>query len=195
MKLFGPLYAKTLEWSRHPKAVWFLGGVSVVESSFFPVPTAFMLAPMVMANRHQAWRLALTCTIASSIGGLFGYLIGFLLFEQVGIHVLEFYQLEHEFESMQGWYKEYGVWLLFLSGLTPIPYKLFTIASGTLGMAIIPFFLISLAGRASQFFLVAGLVRWGGEKVEPVLKTHIEKIGWLLLALAVGGFLTARLFK
>ncbi|MYB34876.1 MAG: DedA family protein, partial [Gammaproteobacteria bacterium] len=146
MKLFGPLYVTTLKWSRHPKAVWYLGGVSFIESSFFPVPTSFMLAPMVLAERRQAWRLALVCTITSSLGGLFGYLVGYFVFEQVGIHVLEFYGLQQQFESMQIWYREYGVWLLFLSGLTPIPYKLFTIESGTLGMAIIPFFLISLVG-------------------------------------------------
>ncbi|MCY4228576.1 MAG: DedA family protein [Gammaproteobacteria bacterium] len=195
MKLFGPLYSTTLKWSRHPKAVWYLGGVSFIESSFFPVPTSFMLAPMVLAQRLQAWRLALLCTITSSLGGLFGYLVGHLLFEQVGTHILEFYDLQRQFESIQIWYKEYGVWLLFLSGLTPIPYKLFTIASGTLGMAIIPFFLISVVGRGSQFFLVAALVRWGGEKLEPALNQHIEKIGWLLLVAAVGGFLVLRLFE
>lgn len=193
MKLFGPLYTRTLEWSRHPKADWFLGGVSFIESSFFPVPTSFMLAPMAMARRHHAWRLALLCTVTSSLGGLFGYLIGYLLFEQVGVHVLQFYHLEQEFAKMQNWYGEYGVWLLFLSGLTPIPYKLFTITSGTLGMAIIPFFLVSLVGRASQFFLVAAMIRWGGEKIEPALNAHIEKIGWLLLAAAVGGFVLVEL--
>jgi len=150
---------------------------------------------MVLAQRLQAWRLALLCTITSSLGGLFGYLVGHLLFEQVGTHILEFYDLQRQFESIQIWYKEYGVWLLFLSGLTPIPYKLFTIASGTLGMAIIPFFLISVVGRGSQFFLVAALVRWGGEKLEPALNQHIEKIGWLLLVAAVGGFLALRLFE
>lgn len=195
MKLFGTLYAATLKWSRHPKAVWYLGGVSFIESSFFPVPTAFMLAPMVLAERLQAWRLALVCTITSSLGGLLGYVVGYFLFEQVGMHVLDFYDLQQQFESMQTWYKEYGVWLLFLSGLTPIPYKLFTIASGTLGMAIVPFFLISLVGRGSQFFLVAALVRWGGENLESTLNQHIEKIGWLLLAVGVGGFLGLGLFE
>lgn len=195
MRLFGPLYAKTLEWARHPKAKWFLGGVSFMESSFFPVPTSFMLAPMIMAMREQAWRLALFCTITSTLGGLFGYLIGFVLFEQVGSHILEFYHMQQDFKIMQNWYKEYGIWLLFISGLTPIPYKIFTIASGTLGMAIIPFFLVSLVGRGSQFFLVASLVRWGGQKIEPALNAHIEKIGWLLLVLSIGGFAVVKLFQ
>jgi len=153
-----------------------------------------MLAPLVLAARLQASRLARIRTMASSLGGLFGYMVGYFLFEQFGIHVLEFYNLQQQFESMQNWYGQYGVWLLFLSGLTPIPYKLFTIASGTLGMAIIPFFLISLVGRGSQFFLVAALVRWGGERLESTIDRHIEKIGWLLLAVALGGFLAVRLF-
>ena len=189
MKIFGPLYDKVMAWSRHRHAVRYLSAVSFMESSFFPVPTAIMMAPMVMADRDSAWRLAIITTLASVAGGLFGYLIGYFLFDQVGEAILSFYQLEGKFEDMKAWFDEYGIWLVLLAGVTPIPYKLFTITSGVLGLAIIPFTLASIVGRASQFFLVAGLVKWGGKQIEPMLDKWIEWIGWGVLALAISGFL------
>jgi membrane protein YqaA with SNARE-associated domain len=193
MKLFKPLYDKVIKWSQHPHAERYLGGVSFIESSFFPIPTALMLAPMVMARRERAWRLASFTTITSVLGGLFGYLIGYFLFDQVGQHILAFYHLDHKFLQMKMWFDEYGVWLVLLAGLTPIPYKLFTITSGVLSMALIPFVIASLVGRASQFFIVAGLVKWGGKKIEPVLDEWMEWIGWGILALAIAGFFIVKI--
>lgn len=189
MKIFKPLYDKVIAWSKHPHAERYLGGVSFVESSFFPIPTALMLAPMVMAQRHRAWRLAAFTTITSVAGGLFGYLIGYFLYDQIGQHILAFYHLEDKFLQMKQWFDEYGIWLVLLAGVTPIPYKLFTITAGVLSMALIPFTLASLVGRASQFFIVAGLVKWGGEKIEPVLDEWMEWIGWGILVVAGAGFL------
>ena len=193
MKIFGPLYARMIRWSQHPKAEWYLGGVSFAESSFFPIPTSVMLAPMVLARRQNAWRLAALSTVTSVLGGLFGYLIGYLMFEQLGIFILNIYQLEEDFLKMELWFGQHGIWLLFLSGLTPIPYKLFTITSGVMGLAIVPFFFVSLAGRALQFYLVAALVWWGGQNIEPVLEKYIEWFGWGLLVLIVTGYLITRL--
>ncbi len=193
MKIFGSLYNKVMEWSRHRHAVRYLAGVSFIESSFFPIPTSLMLAPMVMAKREKAWWLALVTTITSVLGGLFGYLIGYFLFDQVGQHILDFYHLGDKFDKMKFWFDQYGVALVLLAGLTPIPYKLFTITSGVLGMALIPFTLASLVGRASQFFLVAGLLKWGGDKIEPVLEKWMEWIGWGVLILAVAGFYVVKI--
>ena len=148
---------------------------------------------MVMARRDHAWRLATLATVTSVLGGLFGYLIGYFLFDQVGQHILDFYHLQEKFIKMKGWFDEYGVWLVLLAGVTPIPYKLFTITSGLLGMALLPFMLASLVGRASQFFIAAGLVKWGGKKIEPVLDQYIEWIGWGILAVAVAGFMVIKI--
>ena len=189
MKIFGSLYNKVMQWSRHPQAEKFLAGISFIESSFFPIPTSLMLAPMVMARRERAWWLASLATVTSVLGGVFGYVIGYFLFEQLGKPILELYQLQVKFIQMKDWFDQYGVWLVLLAGLTPIPYKLFTITSGAMGMAIIPFAMASLVGRASQFFLVAGLLWWGGEKIEPVLEKWMEWIGWSVLALALAGYL------
>lgn len=189
MRIFEPLYRKVIQWSRHPQAEKFLAGVSFIESSFFPIPTALMLAPMVMAAKERAWWLASLATITSVLGGVFGYLIGYFLFEQLGMPILDIYHLQEKFITMKDWFGQYGVWLVLLAGLTPLPYKLFTITSGVLGIALIPFILASLVGRASQFFLVAGLLWWGGEKIEPILNKWVEWLGWGILAVVVVGYL------
>ncbi len=181
-----------MAWSRHPHAKKYLAFISFVESSFFPIPTSLMLAPMVMAQRGRAWQLASLTTVASVLGGIFGYMVGYFLFEQVGIPIIEFYDAGDKFEEIRFWFEEYGVWLVVLAGLTPIPYKLCTIASGALGMALIPFVIASLVGRSSQFFLVAFLVSWGGEKIEPVLHKWMEVIGWICIGLAVVVYLLVR---
>jgi len=189
MKIFAPLYDKIMAWSRHRHAQKYLSFVSFIESSFFPIPTSLMLAPMIMAQRDKAWWLASLTTLASVMGGVFGYLIGYFLFEQVGEPIIRFYHAAEQFENMKGWFDEYGIWLVLLAGVTPIPYKLFTITSGVLGLALLPFIIASLVGRASQFFLVAVLIGWGGEKIEPVLDKWIEVIGWAVIALAVIAYL------
>lgn len=189
MRIFTPLYHKTMTWARHPHARRYLAVVSFVESWFFPIPTAVLLAPMVLANRHLAWQLAWIASITSVLGGVFGYLIGYFFFEQLGKPILDFYNAEQTFHSMQQWFAQYGVWLVLLAGVTPIPYKIFTIASGLLGLPIVWFVLASLIGRATQFFLVAGLLWWGGEKIQRVLEKWLEVSGWGLLVLVVGGYL------
>lgn len=192
MKLFGPLYDKVLAWSRHPLAERYLAVVSFAESSFFPVPTAVMLAPMILANRARTWRLATIATVTSVLGGVFGYLIGYFLFEQLGRPIIDFYGAGEQFDSMKAWFGQYGVWLVLLAGVTPIPYKIFTLASGLLGLPIVLFTLASVVGRASQFFLVAGVLWWGGEALERVLKKWVEPAGWGLIALAVAGYWVLR---
>ena len=183
MKIFAPLYDRVMMWSRHPHAERYLVGVSFLESSFFPVPTALMLAPMVMADRRRAWRLAGLATIASVLGGLFGYFIGYFLFESLGKMIIDFYDAD-ALETTREWFDRYGVWLVLLAGVTPIPYKIFTIAAGALGLPIGWFILASIIGRAAQFFLVAWLLWWGGEKLERALKKWMEPVGWGLVALA-----------
>ncbi len=192
MKIFGPLYDKVMAWSRHPHAEWYLAGVSFVESWVFPVPTALMLAPMVMADRRRAWRLAAVATVASVLGGVFGYLIGYFLFDQLGRPIIDLYHAGETFESVKRLYDENGFLLVLVAGITPLPYKVFTIASGFFGLPIALFVLASILGRAAQFFLVAGLLWWGGETIEALLKKWMEAAGWGLLALVVAGYLLLR---
>ena len=185
MKIFGPLYEMVMRWSRHRHAPTYLCVVSAAESSFFPVPTAMMLAPMCLANRSRAWWLAFICTLASVFGGVIGYFIGMYAFDLAGQQIIEFYNAQEKFDTAVSWFDTYGVFTVFIAGFSPIPYKLFTLTSGMLGLALIPFILASLVGRAGQFFVVAGLLYFGGERLENSIKKYVEWLGWAVVLLAV----------
>lgn len=185
MNVFGPLYARVIRWSRHRHAPRYLALLSFTESSFFPIPPDVMLAPMVLAQRERAWYLAGITTLASVLGGLLGYLIGWVLFEQLGQPIIELYDAERQFQTVKDWFDEYGVWVVFVAGFSPIPYKLFTVTSGLLAMAILPFMLASAVGRGARFFLVAGLIHWGGEPFAAFIEKRINVIGWSAVAAVV----------
>ena len=192
MRIFEPLYDKMLDWSRHRHAERYLGVVSFAESSFFPIPTAFMLAPMVLAKRDRAWWLAILATLTSVAGGVFGYLIGYFLFEQVGESIIDLFGKREAFEAVKARFIADGVWLVLLAGVTPLPYKLCTISSGLLGLALIPFIIASLIGRAAQFFIIAVVLWWGGPQIEKHLRRWMEIIGWLLIVAGVVAYLVLR---
>jgi len=184
VKIFSTLYSMTLSWAAHRHASWYLGGLSFAESSFFPIPPDVMLAPMALAKREKAWRYATITTVASVLGGVFGYMIGMFAFEMVEPLLHDFGYWDR-FQKAVVWFEEWGFWVVFLAGFSPIPYKVFTISAGTVGMALFPFVLASIIGRGARFFLVAGLVRWGGEKIDQLLKDYVDRIGWLIVALVI----------
>ena len=184
MRLFGPLYDRVLTWSRHPHAVRYLGAMSFAESSFFPIPVDVMLAPMCLADRSRWVRYATVATVFSVLGGLAGYLIGYGMFEAIEPWLRQSHYWD-AYQTSRRWFDEYGVLVVFVAGFSPIPYKVFTIAAGVAALSIPGFFLASLVGRAARFFLVAGLVRAGGEKFETSLSRHIERLGWGTVVAAV----------
>lgn len=184
MRFFSRTYEKMLVWAAHRHAVWYLGGLSFAESSFFPIPPDVMLIPMALARPGRAWRYALITTIASALGGVFGYLIGMFAFELIEPLLHEFGYWER-FQLTVEWFREWGFWVVFLAGFSPIPYKVFTISAGTVGMVFLPFLLASLIGRGGRFFLVAGLIRWGGERMDRLLRSYIDRLGWIFVALAI----------
>jgi len=188
MTLFEPIYSKILSWAKHRHAERYLAGVSFAESSFFPIPVDVMLAPMVLADKSKAWRLAAITTIMSVLGGFFGYCIGAFFFDSFGTQMLDYFHAHEVFEQVKASYLKHGMAIVLLAGFTPIPYKVFTIASGVIGIAIIPFILMSLISRGARFFLVAGLVRLGGDKLEETIHKQIEVLGWATLALVAVGF-------
>lgn len=187
MGVFASLYERVLRWSAHPYAERYLAGVSFAESSFFPVPPDVLLAPMTLAQPARWWRFALVTTLASVLGGLAGYLIGRLALDAV-TPLLQSAGYWDGFLTARSWFDRYGFWAVFIAGFTPIPYKVFTIAAGAVHMALLPFVLGSAIGRAGRFFLVAGLVRWGGPRVEQHLRRWVDGIGWATLVLLVGGY-------
>ncbi len=182
MKLFSRLYYRVLSWSEHRYARYYLAALSFSESSFFPIPPDVMLAPMVLAQRYRAWSLATLTTIASALGGVLGYLIGMMAFEMVEpwIHQFGYYEV---YQHTRALFAEWGIWVVFIAGFTPIPYKIITISAGVAGMAFIPFVIASLIGRGSRFFLVAAMIYLGGEKMTQLLPQYIDRIGWLVTVL------------
>ncbi|MEM6574955.1 MAG: YqaA family protein [Pseudomonadota bacterium] len=191
MRLFAPLYDTTLRWSQHRLAPRYLAGLSFAESTFFPVPPDVMLIPMVLGKPARWLQLAGLCTVMSVLGGLFGYLIGVFAFELIEplLHRFGYWET---FEKAQAGFREYGFWVVLLAGFSPIPYKIFTIASGTVGMALLPFAIGSLIGRGGRFFLVAGLIRLGGVKAADKIRQYVEVLGWLLVVLVVAAVLWLR---
>lgn len=192
MKLFTALYDLALKWARHQHAERYLGGMSFAESVIFPIPPDVMLAPMCLGKPHQAWRFAFITTIASILGGILGYALGFWLYEPVVQPLIDSMGWQEKFNTALSWFKEYGVWVVFLAGFSPIPYKVFTIGAGLLQMAFLPFLLASAVGRGARFFLVAGLMRWGGEKMEKKLRQYVEYLGWGVIILAIVVYLIYR---
>lgn len=184
MKLFGPLYDRVLNWSRHRFAERYLAALSFAESSFFPIPVDVMLAPMALADRSRAWRYAANATVFSVLGGVAGYGIGYAAFGSIqpwlaDSHYWEAYQTSRE------WFDRYGVWVIFIAGFSPIPYKVFTIAAGVAALNLPAFFVASLIGRGARFFMVSGLVVLGGDKLETTLRKYVEGIGWAVAVLVI----------
>ena len=188
MNLFGPIYRKILSMAKHRHSERYLAGISFAESSFFPIPVDVMLAPMVLAKPEKAWRLASITTVMSILGGVFGYLIGAFLFDSYGEQILSYFHAHDTFESVKASYIKHGMIIVLLAGFTPVPYKIFTIASGVIGIAILPFILMSMISRGARFFIVAGLVKLGGDKLEETIHQKIEILGWGTLLLASVGF-------
>ena len=188
MTLFSGMYARVMTWARHKHATYWLALVSFTESSCFLIPPDVMLAPMTLAKPEKAWFYAALTTISSVLGGILGYLIGLFAFQAIepwlqSLGYMDSYQLA------QQWFEQWGFWAIFLAGFTPIPYKIFTIASGAAGMALFPFVLGSTIGRGMRFFLVAGLMRWGGANLESQLHNWIDRIGWATVVLVITGYL------
>jgi membrane protein YqaA with SNARE-associated domain len=194
MKIFSSLYDRVLRWSSHPQADRYLAGMSFAESSFFPVPVDVLLAPMTLAKPEKWLRFGLIATAASVLGGLLGYLIGYLALEAVSplLHKLGYW---HHFQTASDWFDRYGFWAMFAAGFTPMPFKVFTIAAGAAHMGMVPFVIGSIIGRGARFVLVSGLVRWGGPKIEPHLRRYMDLIGWVTLALMIVGFTAWRLLR
>lgn len=182
MKLFTRLYDKVLLWAEHPHAVRYLAALSFAESSFFPIPPDVMLAPMTLAQPARGWRLALITTVASVLGGIGGYLIGWVAIDAV-LPWLSSLGYADAYERAREWFDAWGIWAIFAAGFTPIPFKIFTIAAGALQMFLPGFIVGAMIGRGARFFLVAGLIVLGGPRMAERLRRYVDTIGWITVVL------------
>lgn len=169
-----------------------LGVVSFIESSFFPIPPDVMLIPMVLANRDKAWRYATIATVTSVLGGMLGYAIGYYLYDTVGLPILKFYGKEHALDAFIAFVHDYGVPAVIIKGMTPIPYKIVTIAAGVAKMNLAAFVGASIIARAMRFYLVAGLLYFYGEPIRSFIEKRLTLVTTVSVALIVAGFVMVK---
>lgn len=184
------LYAWMLEKAASPAAVASLAAISFIESSVFPLPPDIMLIPMCLAERKRAFWFALVCSVASVVGGLFGYGIGYFLFETVGKWILNLYGgADQWFQTFQKAFDENGFWLVLMAGFTPFPFKVITICSGLTKLNILVFMLAAVISRSGRFFIEAGLIYVYGDRIRTLIEKYFELFTGLFFVLLVGGFL------
>ena len=183
--MFRKLYDKTLDLSSRKNAEYFLYTVSFAESSFFPIPPDAMLIPMSLAKPERSWRYAFWTTVFSVLGGILGYLIGFLAFNLIFEFFIQNFGYESQYKIVEQWFADWGILLVFIAGFTPVPYKLFTIASGSLSMNFPAFVIISFISRGLRFFLVSGFIYYFGSRIEKAIYKWIDIIGYSSILIVI----------
>jgi membrane protein YqaA with SNARE-associated domain len=193
------LYDWVIQWAHTSHAQMALFLLAFSESSFFPVPPDVLLAAMSLGAPKKWLRFALLCSIASVIGGIFGYLIGMFLWELISQWVfahLGFIGLtEPNFAKFQSWYDKFDFWIVFTCGFTPLPYKVCTISAGVAAINFPGFCIASALSRSARFFIVAGMLGWKGGKIKPVLEKYFNWFSLAFVALLIGGFLVVKWLK
>ena len=186
--IFAGLYNRAMKWAEHRHRERYLVGVSLFESFIFPLPTALLMIPMVIATPEKAVRLATITTIMSVFGAAIGYLLGWGAMSVIEPWISEMGWLP-QLEAARADFVTYGVLAVGIGAFTPAPFKIFTVTAGMLSMSFIPFLLVSLVGRAAHFYMIALLMAWAGPKLEPVVRKYNEWLGWAVIVIAVIGFL------
>jgi membrane protein YqaA with SNARE-associated domain len=186
------LYDRVIRLSESRKALPTLAAVSFMESSFFPIPPDVILVPMCLAQPHKARLYAAVCTVASVLGGILGYFIGAFLYDTLGQWLISLYGYGDSVEAFRAAYAKWGAWIILIKGMTPIPYKIVTIASGFAGYDCFMFVLLSIITRGARFFLVAELLRIYGEPIREFIEKRLTLVTTGFLAAIVGGFLIAK---
>ena len=186
--MFRALYDWTLRLARHRHAIRSMAIISFCESSFFPIPPDVMVVPMILARRDQAYWIAAVCTVSSVLGGMLGYAIGMFLYDSVGQWLIQFYGMGEGIEQFREQFRIWGTEIILIKGLTPIPFKLVTIASGIAGFSFPAFVAAALATRGARFFAIAWLLKRYGAPMQEFIERRLTLVGWSALALLVGGF-------
>jgi len=192
--LLRPVYNWLVERAKRPDAIWWMCAVSFAESSFFPLPPDVLLVPMALKHPSRMWWNSTWCSVASVIGGLFGYAVGFYLFESIGRPVIEFYNAAESFSHFQEAFSVYGPWFLLLKGVTPIPYKLLAIAAGFAKLDFSVFVLCSLVARFSRYYMITAALWYWGPEVEKFIEKRLMLVTGVLAGIIIVGILSFKLF-
>ncbi len=186
------LYDWTMGLAAHRHATVWLAVIAFAESSVFPIPPDILIIPMVLAAPTRAWRIVAIATAASVLGGLAGYAIGIFLFETIGRAILDFYGYFEKFARFQDWYTAWGGWIVFAGGFSPIPYKVITIASGTVHLDIWTFAIVSLISRGARFLIVAALLWKFGAPIRAFIERWLGPLSLLFVVSLVAGFIVIK---
>jgi membrane protein YqaA with SNARE-associated domain len=195
MKIFDlikRLYDWVLHWAETPYAMPALFALAFCESSFFPIPPDVLLIALAISIPARSFRYALACSIASVLGGALGYLLGYQFMELIGIPILNFYGYMDQFLRVQELFQAYDFWVVGMAGFTPIPFKVFTIASGACSIDFIRFMAASFVSRSARFFLVAGLIYFFGEPIKNFIDKYFNLLTILFFVLIVLGFVVIK---
>jgi membrane protein YqaA with SNARE-associated domain len=183
------IYDWTMRLAAHPHALAWLALIACVESIFFPIPPDVMIIPMVLAARERAWKIAAVATLASAVGGVIGYGVGYFLYEEVGKPIIAFYGYADKYATFQGWYADYGAWIVGAGGFTPIPYKVITIASGVVQLDFTTFAVVSILSRGARFFMVAALLWRFGAPIRGFVEARLGLLALLFFIMLFLGFI------
>ena len=186
--MFRALYDWTLRMANHRHAIRSMAAVSFTESSVFPIPPDVMLVPMILARREQAYWIATVCTISSVAGGVLGYAIGYFLYDSVGLWLVNLYGAHDALAEFRRWYDQWGAAVILIKGLTPIPFKVVTIASGFFAYNFLLFVILAAITRGARFFLIAWLLKRYGAPMQEFIERRLNWVGGGALVLLVGGF-------
>jgi membrane protein YqaA with SNARE-associated domain len=186
------LYDWTVEKAESPYALVILAMVAFAESSFFPIPQEALMIPMIVAAPHRAWLIAGVVTLASVVGAMFGYMIGFMFYDTMGVQLLEFYGKADRYDEFRALYDEHGSLAVAIGAITPFPYKVTTIVSGLLQMNFVSFVIVSLLGRGFRFFLIAALLWKFGTPIRAFIERRLGLVTVAFFAILIGGFVALK---
>jgi membrane protein YqaA with SNARE-associated domain len=186
------LYDWTIRQAHSPQALWILAFVAFIESSVFPIPPDILMIPMILAAPRKAFVIAAVATVSSVLGGMFGYWIGAVFFDQIGLPVLEFYGKTENFETFRQNYNDWGAWAVLIAGVTPFPYKVVTILSGSTGLDLVVFTFASILARGLRFFIVAALLWKFGAPIRDFIERRLGLVFSLFMIALIGGFVLLR---
>lgn len=188
MRFLRKTYDWILHWSTTNYALPALAILAFAESSFFPIPPDVLLIAMTVAVPMKAFRYAAVCSVASVLGGMFGYFLGWQFMDLVGTPIVEFYHFQEQFAKIGSWYEEYNAWAVGAAGFTPLPYKVFTLAAGAFEINFPVFVLASLVSRSARFFIVAGLIYKFGAPIKVFIEKYFNLLSIVFLVLLIAGF-------